>query len=121
MTVDDLMNTASTLSTTDLETLISRLAEMRAHMQPPVTFEPPKPGEGGQDISVQNDPYLSARRHRNGGMRLWMRSGGLGWLVFDLTARHTVFLRDWINASGIQEQSGPDLFSQSGLDGQTPH
>lgn len=121
MSVGELFKAAENLSTRDLEALIALLAEQRAHRDPPVTFQPPNPGEGSQDVSVQNDPYLSARRLRNGGMRLWMRSGGLGWLVFDLTAEQTIALRNWINASGIEDQGGPNLFSESGGQGEATH
>lgn len=50
-----------------------------------------------------------------------MRSGGLGWLVFDLTAEQTIALRNWINASGIEDQGGPNLFSESGGQGEATH
>ncbi|MGY6214959.1 hypothetical protein ACW73L_07340 [Methylolobus aquaticus] len=96
------------LSATEVDELIAKLAAHRASMEPPVPKYPPRPGSG-VTLSVQNDPSVTARSLVDGGVRLYMRSGGLGWLAFNFTASQGIALRHLFTACALDEKHGPNL------------
>lgn len=113
-----------TLSTVEVETLIADLAFLRANMLPPVPFELPKPGDPNSDLpnlSVQDDPYLSAKLLKDGQIRLWLRSFGLGWMVFNLPIERACALRDFLIANTPDESHDPHFFTQAKNDGSPSH
>jgi hypothetical protein len=73
-----------TFTAQELEEIIATLAQTRAGMQPAVPQEPPT----GLETSVpeQESPRFRIRTRAGGGLRIWLRSGGYGWLAFSLTA-----------------------------------
>lgn len=75
------------LTVSEVETLISRLAELRANMLPPVADAPPSAQDQDLDsheISVQANPAVELRVLTEDRIRVWIRNLGIGWLAFDL-------------------------------------
>jgi len=93
------------LTAAEVETLISDLAELRAHMEPPVPFDEPIPEnfKENQKISVQNNPYISLRLLRNRGIRLWLRHHGIGWMIFNIPTDKACAIRDYLIANTPEE------------------
>lgn len=75
-------------SAIDLEEIIQLLMVERAAMQPEVTMQ--APSEDAPDAMVTNEPAESfaIRILLDGSLRFWLRSAGIGWMSFDLPARH---------------------------------
>lgn len=89
------------LSAADLESLIADLAALRAQMEPqvPLTVDALKKATESRNVSVVDEPDMEVRPLKDGRIRIWMRSGGLGWLIFNLTRNNAVVLRDYLIAS----------------------
>jgi hypothetical protein len=71
-------------SAADLEELIQHLAKMRAAMLPAVPNEPPTSFD--TDALQDVDPMYRIRSLVGGGVRIWLRNEGYGWLPFTLSA-----------------------------------
>lgn len=90
---------SGSFDTTRLENLIGELLVLRAHMEPPVPYTPPHrddPGSEDAHVSVQNDPYLQLGRRGDGGLRLFLRHMGLGWMVYEIPAAKAATIRDFL-------------------------
>ncbi len=112
---------SATLDAQQLETLISDLAELRANMTPPVPMERPKPGDGAERVSMQDEPSIMAVPLKDGRIRFWLRSHGFGWLVFNFTHQQCATLRDFFQVHAAHIDAGPSLFRESDSDGNTTH
>lgn len=109
----------STYDAEQLEELIAVLAEHRQHLRPPVAPAVPAAGTrqaGKVRVHAQPEPVLECRLLRAGGLRLWLRNEGLGWLLFDLNAEQTAALGHAIRAAGNAE-GFPNLFESEVGDG----
>jgi len=80
---------------TELEEIISDLAKARASLEPEVPRQPPSP-TSEQEVLVQEETEWSIRRLVTGGLRIWLRNEGLGWLAFTLTADQATGLRQFL-------------------------
>lgn len=112
------------LTTAQVEKLIADLAELRASMQPEVSVVPPGPGGLSNDrvtVSLVDDPYLSARPLKDGRVRLWLRNGGLGWMIFNLSIEKACALRDFLIANTPASPGEHDLFRDGGGDSGPRH
>ena len=94
-----ILDAARRLSTSELESLISDLAEIRAEKTPEVMRRPPQLTDEDIRVIPQDDPAIVAKVLRDGRIRLWIRHGGLGWLVFHLNRETIVTLRDFFVAN----------------------
>lgn len=78
----------------DLERVIATLAQTRAALLPEVPMEPPK------DLELaafqQDDTLFRIRSLIRGGLRVWLRHAGAGWLAFTLTPEDVVALREFL-------------------------
>lgn len=120
MNAAELIREAKKLSPAEVESLIADLMDLRAEMSPPVSDEPPKPdGTSAQNVAAEDDPSISARLLKDKRVRLWIRSSGIGWLVFNLSHRTSATLRDWLIAN-TDRDSVSELFSEQGSKG-GPH
>lgn len=111
-----------TWATTGLEKLIGDLLVLRANMLPPVPYKSPHADQGIEEaahVSVQNDPYFSIRRVLDGGLRIYLRNEGLGWMVFNVTAAKATAIRDWLAARIPGSKLGAEFFSDETGDGST--
>jgi hypothetical protein len=89
------------VTASELETLISELAAVRANMLPSVSRNPPEPGDPGiekQRIRVQEDVAFSAVLLPDSRLCLWLRNIGIGWLIFHLPVSKACALRDYLVA-----------------------
>ena len=73
-------------SATELEEIISDLAKARSGMSPDVPRFPPDI-DSDKEIIVHEDALFSIRNLANGGVRVWLRSEGFGWVTFNLSAK----------------------------------
>jgi hypothetical protein len=108
-----ILDAARRLSASELESLISDLAEIRAEKTPEVMRRPPQLTDEDIRVIPQDDPSIEARVLRDGRIRLWIRHGGLGWLVFNLSRQTNVVLRDYFIANTDPDER-PDLVGQQG-------
>jgi len=78
------------LTAAGLGELIALLAQVRAGMEPGDRLEIDDAPR--QESFVRCEPGPVARGLAYGGVRLWLRSRGQGWLAFDLTRRQAVVM-----------------------------
>lgn len=71
-----------TFSATELEEVISDLAATRATLQPEVPATPPTLVT---DAQVETETLFKIRTLATGGVRIWLRHVGYGWLGFTLS------------------------------------
>lgn len=89
------------LADTDLdahgvEGLIRKLAEARAGMQPPVPRTWAEAAAADANALMETSPAATFATLVNGGLRIRLRSAGLGWLAFDLPPADVEGLRDFL-------------------------
>lgn len=101
----------SKLNAEDLESLISDLALLRGKLNPEVPRECPNL-QSSRDVrvSTQSDPDFQLRLLRDGGIRLWIRNRGLGWLVFDFPVSNACAMRDYLVANTPAEVDQAGFF-----------
>lgn len=109
------------LSTSEIETLISDLALLRGSMIPEVTRKNPLMDPGEPKVSIQDDPDFQLRLLRDGRIRLWIRNRGLGWLVFNIPTINACAMRDYLIANTPTDEAAPDFFSDEAPDGGLSH
>lgn len=113
-----------TLRTNGVEKLIGDLLVLRAHMLPAVPNDPPHPHDEGVEtlnLSVQNDPSTAVKLLRDGRIRFWIRHGGLGWMIYNLSVRAACGIRDYLVANTPDEYPGADFLTQEIDEGDKPH
>lgn len=115
-TLDRIASSASALGAAELDTLIRRLALMRADLTPAVPAT-----RGGladtQDVLIENGQGMTIALRTNGDFRLWLRHRGLGWLAWEIDARTARGMADYIVNRTV---SGPDI-DLIGDHGTQPH
>ncbi|RZZ81959.1 hypothetical protein EAT51_07860 [Pseudoxanthomonas winnipegensis] len=79
-------------SATEIEGLLSELAAARSGMMPEVPTEPPAEGE----FLPQPNASFRIRSRANGGLRVWLRHEGFGWIPFELEPAQVTALRDFL-------------------------
>lgn len=106
----------------ELEGLIADLAVLRNQMSPEVPREcPTRETVGDQNVSVQDDPDFQLRLLRDGSIRLWIRSRGLGWLVFNIPVSNACAMRDYLVANTPKDGATGDFFTDDVSDPATSH
>lgn len=76
----------ATLDAMGVEALIHQLAHARAQMIPGVPMSRPA-RDSDVLILEQDNPAAHFAITLDGGLRIWLRNHGLGWLAFRLVAR----------------------------------
>lgn len=86
------------LSAHELETIIVKLMVLRANTAPPVHAQPPSAKDADQraPVAVVKDPEMTLASLKDGGIRLWLRHCGLGWLPVQMSAQRAGMLRDYL-------------------------
>lgn len=87
-------------SATELENIIASLAKARAGTLPPVPASPPTE-MSEQEVLVQDDAQFRFRKLATGGLRIWLRNEGLGWLAFTLSPESAAGIREFLNKQGL--------------------
>lgn len=112
-----------TLTASEIETLISELAVVRANMLPPIPFEVPKatdPDIDSSHVTVQDDPYVQVKLLKDNRIRIWLRSWGLGWMAFNLTQDNACTIRDYLIAN-TPDNRKVDFFTDHDSGGHASH
>lgn len=89
------VNLTGEFTATDLEDVIRNLAEARAGLAPEVPLQPPTELHEA-NILVQDETQFAFRKLATGGLRIWLRNEGLGWLAFTLSARDVLGIREFL-------------------------
>lgn len=76
-----------------VDALIRELAEARSQMLPRV---PTKLLDDGPAME-QGEPLFSIRTLVDGGLRIWLRSEGMGWLAFRMSAAQREAFREFLD------------------------
>ena len=79
----------------DLDDIIRELATVRSGMEPSVPQEPPSANSEAQSLP-QPDALYRIRTRVNGGLRIWLRHAGFGWIPFELGPDEVVKVRDFL-------------------------
>ncbi|MBT3308299.1 MAG: hypothetical protein HN382_02205 [Gammaproteobacteria bacterium] len=116
----EIIDTADSLSTEELDKLILELANLRITKEPAISFNAPTVDDNTYGINIQDNPYIEATLLKDGRTRMWIRNGGLGWLILNLTNEQTITLRDYLNAN-TDSGSISVLFSEEHFDKGSPH
>ena len=117
------VNINKSLSAAEVESLIYDLAELRAKMTPEVPMSRPIPGseEAQKNILMQDEPAIITKLLKDGNIRFWLRSHGLGWLVFNFTVSQSITLRDFFIANTPDEDGNTSFFSEDGGNSGSTH
>jgi hypothetical protein len=93
-----------------LEDLITKLAVLRSTMSPPVTERPPDATTDPEKrILMESDCAMTAALRRNGGIRLWFRNSGIGWVAYEVEPERARAIAQYILSRTPEE--GIDLFA----------
>lgn len=84
----------------ELEEIIADLAKARAGTSPAVPMQPPT-ALHQRKILVQEEAAFTFRKLATGGLRVWLRNEGIGWLAFTLSAQHAAGIRELLNKQGL--------------------
>ncbi|MCC2673068.1 MAG: hypothetical protein K0R58_15 [Ramlibacter sp.] len=98
-----------TFTASELEALLVKLAVLRSGMTPPVPQTRPDPAtDPDKPILLEDGAAVTAALRRDGGVRIWMRNRGYGWMGYQVEPARAVGLAKYI----LSKVSGPgvDLF-----------
>ena len=87
------INLNGDFSASEIEEIIRELAKARSGLLPSVAAQPPE--EHGE-VLVQSDTKVSLRTLANGGIRIWLRNDGIGWIAFSLSAQDREGLTEFL-------------------------
>jgi hypothetical protein len=106
-----ILDLRGTFTASELEDLITRLAILRSDMSPPVPQNPPDAfGDPDKPILMESEPAITAALRQNGGIRLWLRNRGLGWMGYEVEPARARGIAKYILSRTTDE--GVDLFSE---------
>jgi hypothetical protein len=83
----------------EFEEIIRDLAQARASLQPAVPMRPPSTENEG-DVLLQEDSQFTFAKLATGGLRIWLRNEGIGWLAFNLSATDVRGIREFLAKQG---------------------
>ena len=72
------------------------LMSTRAGMTPAVPSDPPTE-ISSENVLVQEDALFAIRTLIDGGLRVWLRNEGVGWMAFTLSPANRATLRDFLS------------------------
>lgn len=79
----------------EVEELLMGLAKLRSGMLPEVPQEPPGI-DSPKELLPQPDASFRIRTRSNGGLRVWLRHAGFGWIPFELGADEAKALHEFL-------------------------
>lgn len=80
----------------ELDEIIRDLAMARAGMLPAVPTSAPGDISAEGEVLVQDAASFTCRTLASGGLRIYLRSDGLGWMAYNLTPRDVAGIRELI-------------------------
>jgi hypothetical protein len=83
-------------SASELEGIIHRLAQARASLLPAVPRDPPSIASDAEAL-VQEEAEFRVRTLADGGLRIWLRNEGLGWIAFTVSRRDRDSLAEFLS------------------------
>lgn len=86
----------STMTASQLETLMHELALARADMTPAVPGNRDTAIKDGSLATVEDGQSAVIAKRRDGGFRLWLRHRGFGWLAWEVEDRFARGMADYI-------------------------
>lgn len=89
----------------EIEKILADLAEVRASLEPHVPLQPPSL-QTDVILQVQENALFKVRRRIGGGLRIWLRNEGFGWMAFELTEPATAELKNFL-ASELRAPGPP--------------
>ena len=89
------INLNGEFSASELEEIIRSLAEVRAGLLPAVPSDPPS-GASDAEVLVQEETAFRVRTLADGGLRIWLRNEGLGWIAFTMSQRDKAGLVEFL-------------------------
>lgn len=98
------INLNGEFSAIELEEIIGQLAKARAATDPPVPLNPPTEAHP-REVLVQEQAEFALRKLANGGLRVWLRNEGFGWLAFTLTAADASGIREFLLKEGTGQHT----------------
>jgi hypothetical protein len=102
-----------TFTAPQLEAEITRLAMLRSRMLPPVPeHRPDVEDDPDKPILMESEPALTAALRRDGGIRLWLRNRGIGWMGYEVEPSRARAIAKYI-LSRTADDGTVDLFSES--------
>jgi hypothetical protein len=84
-------------SAAQLDTLLRKLALLRAEMTPAVPMNRAELEETNSNVLVEDMPGLSIAARQSGGFRLWMRHRGYGWLAYQIDDRSAAGISSYLS------------------------
>ena len=86
------------LTAADLEILLAALMTARSKIEPAVHPMPPTAADAHtrSPVVVQRDPDITFAALADGGIRLWLRHAGAGWLAVQFSAEKARLFRDYL-------------------------
>lgn len=84
-------------SAPELEEIIRNLAEARAGTLPAVPMQPPSQLGADKQLLLQDEAEYAIRKLATGGLRIWLRNEGIGWLAFTLPKASADGLREFLS------------------------
>lgn len=102
-----------TLSATELQTVVVKLATVRSEMLPEVSAAP----DPDALTSHQEEGGFAIRRLSDGRIQLLLRHTGIGWLPLTLGVDQACILRDFLVANTPHDRTANLITSQVGEGG----
>lgn len=80
----------------ELEEVIRDLALARSGLKPEIPMQPPSL-LSEHDVLVQKETQFAFRKLATGGLRIWLRNEGIGWLAFNLSRADVLGIREFFS------------------------
>jgi hypothetical protein len=84
-------------SALEIEDILAEIAKVRASLEPQVSTQPPSLLSDAE-VLVQEDALFHIRRRIGGGLRIWLRNEGFGWLAFELNDTAAAELKTFLSS-----------------------
>lgn len=102
-----------TLNAEALDKLITQLALVRMQLKPEVPINA-RAEENPPNVMTMDDPYCQVAALKDGRIRIWLRSPGFGWQVFNLPAHKARGIAQYIMSRTVDESPASNLDGMEG-------
>ena len=91
----------ATLTATELDNLLRKLALLRSEMSPEVPHT--RTEDPDMTVLIEDMPASVIKARKDGGFRLWLRHRGYGWLAYQIDNRGALAIGGYIAANALPE------------------
>lgn len=98
-----------TFTAQELDSLLRKLALLRAEMTPEVVATRDDLEISGTEVLIEDKPALVIRARRGGGFRMWLRHRGFGWCGYQIDDLNANTLADYIVNFRVDGEARPNL------------